>query len=269
MRRRLLTIVLFGLLVAGGAAVAWQARAEARLVERDLTAARDLLGRAGGFSAGKLDQRLALVDEAEAHTLAAQRRLGSLSLRLLGALPIAGRDVRVARAVAASATGTVRATAEVVEALQPIQSGPPARTSIVQASESLLGLHQTLEVDLERVRATRPLLAGASRDHYLEAATSASATAERAGQALKLAADLYGPPARPAGSWPSRTRPSSAAPAASSASTGSWSPAVQVRAWSRSSTTRSWTCVPAGAWPSPTTWPTAMDGSRSIAPGRR
>jgi hypothetical protein len=64
----LLTIVLFGLLVAGGLAVAWQARAEARLVERDLTAARDLLGRAGGFSAGKLDERLALVDEAASLT---------------------------------------------------------------------------------------------------------------------------------------------------------------------------------------------------------
>jgi hypothetical protein len=194
-RRRLLTILLFGLLVAGGAAVAWQARAEARLVERELTAARDLLGRAALLSAGnKLDERLGLVDEAEAHTLAAQRRLGSLSLRLLGALPIAGRDVRVARAVTASATGTVRGTAEVVEALQPLQAGPPTRASILQASEALLGLHQTLELGLERVRATRALLAGGSRDRYLEAATAASATAERAGQALELAAGLYGPP---------------------------------------------------------------------------
>jgi hypothetical protein len=193
-RRRLLTILLFGVLVAGGVAVAWQARAEARLVERDLTAARDLLGRAGGFSAGKLEERLALVDEAEVHTLAAERRLGGLSLRLLGALPIAGRDVRVAKAVTASATRTVRATAEVVEALQPLQAGPPTRASIMRASDALLGVHQTLEVDLERVRATRALLAGGSRERYLDAAISASATAERAGQALKLAAGLYGPP---------------------------------------------------------------------------
>jgi hypothetical protein len=41
-RPRLLTIVLFGLLVAGGVAVAWQAWAEARLVERDLTATREV-----------------------------------------------------------------------------------------------------------------------------------------------------------------------------------------------------------------------------------
>ena len=60
MRRRLLIVLLSGVVVAGGTAVVWQARAQARLVERDLTAARDLLGQAGGFSAGKLEERLAL-----------------------------------------------------------------------------------------------------------------------------------------------------------------------------------------------------------------
>ena len=50
MRRRLLIVLLFGVLVAGGAAVTWQAMGQARLVERDLTAARDLLGQAGRFS---------------------------------------------------------------------------------------------------------------------------------------------------------------------------------------------------------------------------
>ena len=92
----------------------------------------------------------------------------------------------------ASATGTVRSTAKVVAALQPIQAGPPTRASILKASDALLGLHRTLEIDLERVRATRPLLATGSRDRYLEAAGSASATADRVGQALKLAAGLYG-----------------------------------------------------------------------------
>ena len=194
MRRRLLVALLFGVLAAGGAAVAWQARSQVRLVERDLTAARELLGQAGGFTAGKLEERLALVDQAETHTVAAQRRLGRLPLRLLGTLPIAGRDVRVARAVTTSATGTVRSTAKVVAALQPIQAGPPTRASILEASDALLDLHQTLEVDLERVRATRALLAGGSRDRYLEAAGAASSTAKRAGQALRLAAGLYGPP---------------------------------------------------------------------------
>ncbi|HEX3214045.1 MAG TPA: hypothetical protein VH016_15845, partial [Actinomycetota bacterium] len=193
-RQRLLIVLVLGLLLAGGAIVGWQARGQARLVERDLAAARELLGQAGGFSAGQLEERLVLIDRAEAHTLAAERRLDRPTLRLLGALPLAGRDVRVARAVTASATGTVQATARVVTALQPIQAGPPTGASIRKAADALGGLHRTLEGDLERVRAARPLLAGGARDRYLKAAAAASATAGRAGQALELAAGLYGPP---------------------------------------------------------------------------
>ena len=193
-RQRLLIVLVLGLFLAGGAIAGWQARGQARLVERDLAAARELLGQAGGFSAGQLEERLVLIDRAEAHTLAAERRLDRPTLRLLGALPLAGRDVRVARVVAASATGTVRSTAKVVTALQPIQAGPPTGASIRKAADALGGLHRTLEGDLERVRAARPLLAGGARDRYLKAAAAASATAGRAGQALELAAGLYGPP---------------------------------------------------------------------------
>ena len=101
-----------------------------------------------------------------------------------------------------------------VTALQPVQTHAPTRSSILKASEALVALHDRLQRDLDQVRATRPLLTAGSRNRYLEAAGSASTSAERAGQGLKLAADLYGPLARPGGSWPSRTRPSSAAPAA-------------------------------------------------------
>jgi hypothetical protein len=212
--RRLLILLLFGLVIAGGAVVAWQARGQAQLVEGDLTSARALLAQAGGFQAGKLDKRLSLIDRAQRRTTAAQARLGRWPLRQLGALPLVGRDVRVARAVAESATGTVKATREVVRAVQPLQTKPPTRESIQRASDALLGLADTLERDRDRVRATRPLVAGAAKNRYLEAAAAASGTAERAGQGLKLAAGLYGPPGRPGGSWPSRTRPSCAAPAA-------------------------------------------------------
>jgi hypothetical protein len=193
-RRRLLIVLLFALVVAVGAAVAWQTRVQARQVERDLAGARDLLQQAGGIAAGQLPERLVLIDQAEARTLTAEERLARFPLRQLGALPLLGRDVRVASAVAASATGTVRATRQVVTALQPIQAGPPTRASILRASDALLGLHRTLELDLEAVRATRPLIASGARHRYLTAATGASATAQRAGQALKLAAGLYGPP---------------------------------------------------------------------------
>jgi Protein of unknown function (DUF4012) len=191
--RRLLMLVLFALVLAGGAVVTWKAMGQAKLVEDDLATARALLARAGGLEAGKLEERLRLVDRAEAHTTSAQRRLGRWPLRQLGALPLVGRDVRVAAAVATSATRTVRATRQVVTALQLVQTHPPTRASIRRAAEALLALHGTLSDDLERVRAARPLLTAAGRDRYLEAATSASTTAERAGRSLKLAAGLYGP----------------------------------------------------------------------------
>jgi hypothetical protein len=192
--RRLLILLVFGLVLAGGMAVTWQAMGRAKLVEEDLTTARALLAQAGGLEAGTLRKRLVLVDRAEAHTLNAQRRIDHWPLRQLGALPLLGRDVRVARAVAASATGTVRATRRVVTDIQPVQNRTLTRASILKAADALLGLHGTLEQDLERVRATRPLLTAGIRDRYLEAAGSASVSAERAGQGLKLAANLYGPP---------------------------------------------------------------------------
>jgi hypothetical protein len=192
-RRLLLLLLLFGLVVAAGAAVAWQARGQAQLVERDLATAKGLLVRAGGFNVGELEERLALVDQAEAHTTTAQRRLDRWPLGQLGVLPLVGRDIRVARAVADSATGTVRATRRVVIALQPVQTRPPTRASILRVADALLALHHTLERDLERVRAMRPLITAAGRDRYLEAAGAASNTCNRAGQGLKLAADLYGP----------------------------------------------------------------------------
>jgi hypothetical protein len=192
-RRRLLILLLFGLILAGGATVTWQAMGKAKLVEEDLTTARALLARAGGFESGELKRRLRLIKQAEQHTLSAQQRLDRWPLRQLGALPLVGRDIRVARAVAASGTETVRATRRVVTALQPIETEPPTRTSILRASEALLGLHTRLERDLDQVRGTRPLLTAGTRTRYLETASSASATAERAGQGLKLAASLYGP----------------------------------------------------------------------------
>jgi hypothetical protein len=192
--RRLLILVGFGLVLAGAAAVTWQAMGQAKLVEQDLTAARALLARAGGFESGKLKQRLDLIDQAEQHTLSAQDRLGRWPLRQLGVLPLVGRDVRVAKAVTDSATGTARATRTVVTALQPLQAKAPTGASIHKAADALLALHGALDRDLDRVRAARPLLTAATRDHYLEAAGSASTSAERAGQGLKLAATLYGPP---------------------------------------------------------------------------
>ena len=194
MLRRLLVTLLFGLVVGGGALLTWHARNQALLVEDDLAAARTLLARAGGFQAGKLGARLDLIDQAEAHAATAEARLRRAPLRQLGALPVLGRDVRVARAVTASARGTIRGTRRLVTALQPLQTRPPTGTTILEAADALLDLRRTLEFDIERMRSTRALTTGSARDRYLETASSASEAAQRAGQGLKLAATLYGPP---------------------------------------------------------------------------
>jgi hypothetical protein len=151
--RRLLMLVLFALVLAGGAVVTWKAMGQAKLVEGDLTTARALLARAGGFQSGELGQRLRLIDQARAHTTSAQQRLRRAPLRQLGVIPVVGRDVRVAQAVAASATRTARATRQVVTALQPVQTRPPTQASIQRAADALLALHGTLDDGLERVRA--------------------------------------------------------------------------------------------------------------------
>jgi hypothetical protein len=193
-RRRLLVLLLIGLVVAGGALATWHARNQALLVQNNLATARGLLAEAGGFQAGKLEARHALIDRAEAHAVAAEARLGRWPLRQLGILPLLGRDVRVARAVTGSAASTIKGTRRLVIALEPVQTRQPTRATILEAATALLDLRRSLELDIERVRSTQALTTGSARDHYLEAATAASQTAQRAGQGLKLAATLYGPP---------------------------------------------------------------------------
>jgi hypothetical protein len=88
--------------------------------------------------------------------VAAQVRLNRWPLHQLGSLPLVGRDVRVVRAVTASATGTVRATRQVVTSLEPLQQGAPTRSSLLKAANGLLTLKGIVDEDLEQVRAARP-----------------------------------------------------------------------------------------------------------------
>jgi hypothetical protein len=87
--RRLLLLLLFGLLMVGGAAFIWQAMGQAKQVADDLAATKGLLAQAGGFQTGPLGERLALIDQAEQHARAADARLGRWPLRHLGAVPVA------------------------------------------------------------------------------------------------------------------------------------------------------------------------------------
>jgi hypothetical protein len=193
-RRVLVLLLLSGLVVTGAVLATWQAWNQALLVQNDLVAARALLAGAGGFQAGELKERLALIDQAEARAASAEARLRRPPLRQLGVLPLLGRDVRVAAAVTASARHTVDGTRRLVKAVQPLQTSPPTEATIKKAAAAVLDLGNTLNLDVERVRSTRALATGSARDRYLETATSASQTALRAGEGLKLAATLYGPP---------------------------------------------------------------------------
>src|SRR6266536_2029689 len=187
--------LLFGVvLAAGGAAVAWQAARQATGVEAELAASRDLLSRAGSLAATPPSARLTLVDLAGAHVWAAQARLDRWPLRQVGAVPLLGRDVRVARAVTGTSAGIVQATAGVATALEPLQTRPPTQATIGRASVALLALHRTLDEGAARVRTAEPLLAGRNpRSRFLAETERAARVTFAAGQGLRLAAALYGP----------------------------------------------------------------------------
>jgi hypothetical protein len=184
-----------GVLALAGIAVSgYVAIEQAAQVKAELAASRALLGRASGFTAGTLPERLTLVDQAARHARTARLELDRGPLRVLAVVPFFGRDVRVARAVADSADETVRATRQVATTFEPLQHQPPSAGTIHQASAALLRLHGVLDRGLERVRRAKPLVAsGSARDEFLGAVGPASTTALRAGEGLDLAARLWGP----------------------------------------------------------------------------
>jgi Protein of unknown function (DUF4012) len=187
-------VVLGAALLAAGTMVAVQALAQARRAQGELVAARELLGRAGALGGGSLAERGALLDRAAGRIAAARGRLRAWQLGTLAAVPLAGRDVRVARAVADAAADAVAATREVAATVTRLQGRPPTGATLAGAAGALLSLHATLDRGAAGVRATRPLLATATaRRAFLAAAGAASRTAAHAGDGLRLAARLWGP----------------------------------------------------------------------------
>jgi uncharacterized protein DUF4012 len=182
------------LALAGMAFFGYRAVGQASKVKAELTASREPLARASGFSAGSLPERLALVDQAALHAETARLELGRGPLHTLSVVPFLGRDVRVARAVAESADQTVRAVRQVAAAVEPLQHRPPTARTMRQASTALLRLHRTLDQGVRRVGDAKPLFASRSaRAEFLAASGPASTTARRAGEGLELAAKLWGP----------------------------------------------------------------------------
>jgi Protein of unknown function (DUF4012) len=192
MRAGRLVVVAVLTLAAGGVIVALQARADVAGVERDLNEARTLLVRAGHPEVGTAGQRLALAGRAEAHALAARRRLHGWLLGPLSATPILGRDVRAAEAVTDTALGSARGAKRVAAALGSVERRPSAG-SISALATALLDLSGVLGDGAERVERARTLLGGRARSRFLGEARSAEITVQRAGRGLRVVAGLYGP----------------------------------------------------------------------------
>jgi Protein of unknown function (DUF4012) len=178
---------------AAGTVMAVQVHAGLAGVHRDLDVARSLLGRATRVQSGSSTQRLDLVRRAEGHLLAARERLHDWPMGALAAVPVLGRDVRAAAAVADAALGAAGAAEDVAVALETAEETPSAR-SLAATTSALDGLGRELHRGNERVRRARTLLAGGARGRFLDEAGAAEAAAERAARGLGVLATLYGPP---------------------------------------------------------------------------
>ena len=191
------SVVLYGgtlLVLAAAVVVGLQARSSALRAQQELLAAKALLAQAGSPAAGELKARLALVDQAGRAAASAHGRLEGWPLRPLRRVPLAGRDLKVAAAVATSAGETVAATRAVVAGLEPLERGRLSAEALTTASAAMLELSRVVGRGTGRVQAAEPfLLTRSARAEFLTTGGSAARTAGAAGQGLRLAAKLYGP----------------------------------------------------------------------------
>jgi uncharacterized protein DUF4012 len=180
-------------MAAGGVVLGAQVHSAVAGIERDLEAARSLLGRAAGARAGSSAERLHLARRAERRVVAARRRLNEWPMRPLGAVPLFGRDVRAAGAVTDAALDVARAAERVATALRTAERRPGAR-SLEATARALSELSQELRDGAAQVQRARTLLAGEARKRFLKEARPAEGAALRAGGGLGVLAALYGPP---------------------------------------------------------------------------
>jgi Protein of unknown function (DUF4012) len=179
------------LLLAAGV-VGLQARGELATVERDLNAARASLAQAGRLRGGSAAKRLALVAQAEASLARTQGTLESWPLRPFAAVPMLGRDVRLARTIARASTEVTEAAERVVVRLGPLQRRP-SRGTILATAAALHDLARTLHAGADRVKASRSLLGARARMAFTGQALEAERSAKHAGRGLELLGGLYGP----------------------------------------------------------------------------
>jgi Protein of unknown function (DUF4012) len=189
-RRRLIAGLLLGLALAAGLTAALAGKS-ARAVERDLAAAQRLMSRAADRDPS-LESRTANLGRAHDKIDAARQELTSFPLRQFGAVPLLGRDVRVAQAVSTGADDIVTAAQNVLTVTTVTGRAANNSAQVVAASAALTKLTATVRRGADSVRASRPLfLTGLARERFLIAAATEERDLERLSQAAKLLSSFY------------------------------------------------------------------------------
>ena len=189
-RRRLIVGVLLGFAIVAGLTAALAGKS-ARAVERDLAAAQRLMSRAADRDPS-LASRTANLTRAHDKIAAARQELRSFPLRQLGAVPLLGRDVRVAQAVSRGADDIVTAAQNVLTVTSETDRSakPPAR--VVAVSAALTKLTATVRNCTDSVAASRPLfLTELARERFLITVAAEERDLERLSQAAKLLSSFF------------------------------------------------------------------------------
>jgi hypothetical protein len=189
-RYRVLASVLLAFAIIGGLGAL--ARNSGKSVQHDLAAAQRLMSQAAGRD-GSLADRTAELHQARARIDAAQQELHSFPLRQLAAVPLLGRDVRVARTVATEADAIAAAGQDLLTTLTEAAGAKRAPAPVVAVSTALAKLTETVRSSADSVRASRPLLqTEAARDRFLAAAAAAQQDLLRLSQGADFLSSFYG-----------------------------------------------------------------------------
>jgi hypothetical protein len=187
---RLVVVCLVGAVVVSG----WQLGASTDHARDELVLAEKLLSQASTTSPASLTRRRAFLQAARLAIADARARLGRWPLRQLGAVPLLGRDVRLAAAAAAGGEETATAALDVVDALHQVRGGHLSGATLTAAAEALQRLADVSAGAARRVRAARPVLLNRQRRTFLDGTDHATRRAGQLAQMVRFAAMLYGSP---------------------------------------------------------------------------
>lgn len=185
-----LAAVLFIALVATG----MQAYTAARRAQRSLQAAAALLGGVAQPSSAPVAEKIAALTQAEQDAGRAGGALGSWPLGVAARVPVFGRSIRLAQAIAAGAGAMAHMSIPMVSAAAQMRSSGVNATALTQASNATAAFAQASQQAIAAVRAQQAFLVGAvPRAQFLAAATGAESTATKLADGMRVAAGFWGP----------------------------------------------------------------------------